>query len=102
MTNCSLRLLQALLHWSGKLMPSVFRGWARMVAHLQDRRTALAGAVDSYRTCLLRRAVRCWLEGVEARLEQRQLLRHAVARLAGAKLFLRFHSWCATIGWAEQ
>jgi len=99
-TFYSLRLLQALLHWSGKLIPSVFRGWARVVAHSQDRRTAVASAVDSYQTHLLRRAVSCWQEGVKARLEEWQLLRHAVARLAGAKLFLRFHSWCASVGLA--
>ena len=88
------------MHWSSKLTPSVFRGWARVVAHSQDHRTALVSAVDSYQTHLLRRAVRCWAKGVKARLAQRQLLRHAVARLAGAKLFLRFYSWCATAGWA--
>ena len=94
-------LLQALMHWSGKLMPSVFRGWARAVAHSQDRRTAFGIAGESYNAHLLRRAVLYWLTGVKARLAQQQLLRHAVARLAGAKLFLRFSSWCAAIGLAS-
>ena len=86
------------MHWYGKLIPSVFRGWARVVAHLQARRTAHACAMDSYQTHLLRRATCCWLNGVKARLAQRHKLRHAIARLAGAKLFLRFHEWCAAVG----
>lgn len=93
-----MRAMQALMHWSGKLLPSVFRGWARVVTALRNRRTACVGADESYETHLLRRAVRCWRRSVQARLAQRRLLRHAVARLAGSKLFLRFQSWCAASG----
>ena len=94
--DCRLQLLQAIMHWSGKLLPCVFLGWVRVAESQRDHRAANASALDSYKGHLQRRALRCWRRGITARLAQRRLLRHAVARLQCSKLFVRFHGWCAS------
>ena len=89
------------MHWSGKLLPSVFRGWHLAIKSLHDRRTACVIAIESYEAHLLRWGLRCWLRSVAVRLAQRRLLRHAVARLTNSKLALRFYSWCGARGSSE-
>jgi hypothetical protein len=70
------------------------RAWATVVASQRDRRAANAGALESYEGHLQWRALRCWRRDIARRLAQRRLLRQAVARLQGSKLFVRFRGWC--------